>query len=200
MDKIILLSITIGIIILIYIVIMYFIFMLSFVKLFEKEKYNKTHAYIPLYNFYLYFKLLKLPAFLVFIPIINIIAIAFSPYNLSRRYGYSVNESWLSVLLPFIYVPRIANSDKKNIFYEHDNDFVTSSEDIDMLEKKLESESSDIINDINEYKPITTEEHPVDSIKVLEESIDNTTDEIIYDEIEEKSTPEITKQMIQLKY
>ena len=169
----------------IYSIVMYVIYMISFYNLFKKEEIKQWYAFIPFYNFYLYFKLCSVPFILFFIPIINIVTITLIPYKLAKRYGYNKLYRWSAVLLPFLYVPLICYSDKDNIYHEHTNVFVESNKDIDELEKQLIINSKIELMNLNEKEEkelIKQEKRKEDEIDKIEASIDNSFDEIIYDE------------------
>lgn len=119
--------------------------MISLFKIYDKENYNKYLALIPIYNLYYYFKIIDLPYFLVFIPIINIITLFLAPSLLSHEYGFSRLFSFLSVLFPFILIPYIAFSKHINIHTKKSRTFVHTVHDIDVLEDKLKN-NKELIN------------------------------------------------------
>ena len=169
----------------VYSLIMLVIYIVSFYKLFEKENYKKWYAFIPFLNFYIYFKMCDVPFILFFIPVLNVICLFLMPYKLAKRYGYSRLFRWISVLLPFIYIPLISFSEKDNIYHEHTNVFVKNNSDIDELEKQLVINSKiELMNlsEKEEKKLIEQEKKKEDVIDKIEASIDNSFDEIIYNE------------------
>lgn len=170
------------------IIIFFMFYTICFYKLFQKENINKYFALIPIYNFYLYFKMISLPFVLFFIPVLNIITLFLAPYKLAKRYDYNRLTRWIVVLLQIIYVPYICFNNKENKYITHSNVFVENNKDIDDLERKLEKEA---INEEFEAVGSTKKEikeHPKEKfIDDIEKNVkDSFEDEIIYEE----QTPE----------
>jgi len=69
--------------------------------------------FIPIYNYWLLFETADLPgwlAFLMFIPMLNIILAMLLFFNLGRVFGQSALFSIGMVILPFIFVPMLSMS------------------------------------------------------------------------------------------
>ena len=171
--------------------VLYIWYIICFYKLFSKEKINKYFSLIPIYNFYLFFKIVELPFILFFIPIINIITLVLAPYKLAKRYDYNKRMCWITVILALGIVPYICFSDRQNKYIAHNHLFIENNKDIDRLEEKLEKEA--INENFDNIKTTTNEikEHPKE--KFIDEIESNTkdsfVDEIIYEEnTQEKNT------------
>ena len=189
-------------------VIMYMaIFTVSLWFIFKKEEITPWFSLIPIYNLYRFFKIIKLPFILIFIPIVNIFTFILMPFNLAREYGCKEWVQYLSVLIPFIMIPYIAfsklqNRNKKVVF-----DFLKYEKDVDELEDELKEVTNDnyIIDDtkaipvVNKVKEIKSKGNEyVDSLEFSKSDDEYVEDEdhIEYkethiDQIEEKPQEEV---------
>lgn len=164
------------------------IFIISLWKIFKKENIPPYYSLIPFYNLYKYFKICNLPFWIIFIPVVNVISLYCSTYVITKKYRCKRWQSVLSVFFPWIFMPYIAFSEKRNIDFVVDDCYVKNVNDIDALEKRLENDLTDIEYEFKNSK--------VDRDRTnVEESKDNNfidnvesnilSDEYVFDDVEE---------------
>ncbi len=120
-----------------YFIVSYISFMISMWKIFEKESIPAYYSLIPFYNIYKYYKICRLPFWTIFIPVVNIIAFYCSFYVITKDYRCKRWICVLAIFFPFIILPYIAFSDKKNINFKYDNVFLRNNKDVSKLEDSL---------------------------------------------------------------
>lgn len=135
---------TLIIIINILMIVDYILFNIGMFFLLAKEKKKKYLAFIPIVNYYQYFKLCRIPFITFFIPLVNIFIIFLSPIRLAKTYRCNKKETLASILLQKIFIIFIGLSDRKNKYNEDPDFTIKSQEDIDNLEAKLVSESDEV--------------------------------------------------------
>ncbi len=78
-------------------------------KIFEKAGFPSKSAYIPIYNIFILIKILDIPTpfiFFYFIPLINIMAYAYTCYKLSQCFNKGPVFYTIGIfLLPFVFIP-----------------------------------------------------------------------------------------------
>ena len=116
------------------------VFIVSLWKIFTKENIPGYFSIIPFLNIYKYYKICSLPFWTIFVPIINIICLYCSNYVITRKYRCKKWQSLLSIFLPFIFLPYIAFSNKRNIDFLVDDLYVKNNKDIDELENNLKKD------------------------------------------------------------
>ena len=98
---------------------MILVYFLSFWKIFEKNGRKKWEGFIPIYNIYVWLKILKKPWWWIFffpIPLVNLIVAVGCNVETARLFGkYSVKDTFLMILLPWYYIPFLAFDDKNII-------------------------------------------------------------------------------------
>lgn len=162
------------------------IFILSLIislwNIFKKEKIKPYFSLIPFLNIYNYYKICGLPFWTFFIPIINILVLYFASYVIAKKYNCSPIQRYLAIFFPFIILPYIAFSNKRNIYLAIDNVYLKNANDVDILENKLVSD----ISELDYVSPDSTVVVNSDNKDIMP-NIDNEDliDEFIYDEIEE---------------
>lgn len=158
---------------------------ISLWKIFLKENIPGYYSVIPFYNVYRYFKICGLPFWTIFIPVINVICLLCSTYIITKKYRCERWQSILSIFFPFVFMPYIAFSDKRNIDFVVDNLYVKNMADIDELEIRLEKDdfkdfNSDYISNTNStINNIVEKDSFIDKI---EDGI--VSDEYVYDDAE----------------
>ncbi len=84
-------------------------------KIFEKAGRPKWEGFIPIYNYFIWLKILKKPwwwIFLLFIPFVRLIITVALHVETMRLFGrYSAKETILCIVLPWYYLPKIAFDD-----------------------------------------------------------------------------------------
>ncbi len=164
------------------------IFFVSMWKLFEKEEINNIKSLIPLLNLYYYFIICEIPLWVLFIPLLNLIAFILSPYKLAKLYNLSSVNCWLAILFPYIYLPYISYSKKKRIKYLKHSNYIENKKDIDELDNRLRDNSSyEEFEDFYEKEPKTNEKTEK---SILMESLEN---DIIIDEYDYDDTSYISE-------
>lgn len=78
--------------------------------IFQKADIKRVNAFIPFANVYYYFKLCKLPFWAFFIPVINIIVIFFSTYNIMNTFRQKKYLCWIAVFFPDLFLGYLAFS------------------------------------------------------------------------------------------
>ena len=176
----------------ILIIMLVLLFVTSLFFIFKKEEIRPYYAFIPILNIHHYFKLCKIPFWTFFVPIINLIALICSPYNLSRHYRKPKSFCILALFFPIIFIPYIAFSKVKNNTVN--NYFIRNQNDVDLLEQHLEEESFEqysynddaIITSLDKRKSSSNNKNNnnISKTEAFLNSIDNTCndDEILYDE------------------
>ena len=98
---------------------MILVYFLSFWKIFEKNGRKKWEGFIPIYNIYVWLKILKKPWWWIFffpIPLVNLIVAIGCNVETARLFGkYTVKDTFLMILLPWYYIPFLAFDDKNII-------------------------------------------------------------------------------------
>ena len=142
----------------IYSIIYYIVLVISLYRFYKNINVNTIFAFIPIINLYHLFKAIKIPYYLIFIPIINIIVIFVYPYKIGSLYVTPRSLKILAVLFPIIVIPYIIYSNKYHINKNDFDDikFIKTVQDIDNIEKHLESISQDDFDDRSKVqdKPI----------------------------------------------
>lgn len=97
---------------------MILIYFLSFWKIFEKNGRKKWEGLVPLYNIYIWLKIIKKPWWWLFffpIPFVNLIVTIGCNVETARLFGkYTVKDTLLMILVPWYYIPFLAfNNDNK---------------------------------------------------------------------------------------
>lgn len=152
------------------------VFIVSLWKIFTKENIPGYFSIIPFLNIYKYYKICSLPFWTIFVPIINIICLYCSSYVITRKYRCKKWQSLLSIFLPFIFLPYIAFSNKRNIDFLVDDLYVKNNKDIDELENNLKK---DFEFDYNIKKDIN---NSIENENIKETFVDSIEDNITYDE------------------
>lgn len=78
--------------------------------IFRKANIKEVNAFIPFVNAYYYFKLCKLPFWTLFVPLINVIVIFFSTYNIMNTFKQKRYLCWISILFPDFFLGYLAFS------------------------------------------------------------------------------------------
>jgi len=88
-------------------------------KCFQKAGIDGWKAFIPLYNFYLAFKLVEMPKWwtaLMIVPGVNIIMYGVLGFNLARYFGKrKAFDLLLASLMPFLYIPYLGFDSKTKL-------------------------------------------------------------------------------------
>ncbi|MBH19993.1 MAG: hypothetical protein CL851_06130 [Crocinitomicaceae bacterium] len=97
---------------------MILIYFLSFWKIFEKNGRKKWEGLVPVYNIYIWLKIIKKPWWWLFffpIPFVNLIVTIGCNVETARLFGkYKVKDTLLMILVPWYYIPFLAfNNDNK---------------------------------------------------------------------------------------
>ncbi|MDG1237609.1 MAG: S26 family signal peptidase [Flavobacteriales bacterium] len=96
---------------------MVLIYFLSFWKIFEKNGRKKWEGLVPVYNIYVWLKIINKPWWWLFffpIPFVNLIVAIGCNVETARLFGkYTVKDSLLMILFPWYYIPYLA-FDKSN--------------------------------------------------------------------------------------
>ena len=94
------------------------VYFFSFGKIFEKNGRQKWEGYVPIYNIYVWLKIIQKPWWWIFffpIPFVNLIVTVGCNVETARLFGkYSIKDTLLMVLLPWYYMPYLA-FDSKNV-------------------------------------------------------------------------------------
>jgi len=96
----------------ILLVLMVIVYFFSFANIFEKNGRQKWEGYVPIYNIYVWLKILEKPWWWIFffpIPFVNLIVAIGCNVETARLFGkYSVKDTFLMILLPWYYLPYLA--------------------------------------------------------------------------------------------
>lgn len=125
-------------ILIIYAILYTIVFFICMYKFAKKEKQPVKNYVIPFINWWYYFKLCKIPSWLVFIPVLNIIAHIVSPFNLAYQYKYKMSFGAFGFFLPIVQLPMIAFGPNKNRQEFSKASIIKKVKDIDIMEAKLE--------------------------------------------------------------
>lgn len=156
---------------------------ISLWKIFIKENIPGYYSVIPFYNLYVFFKICGLPFWIIFVPVINIICLYCSTYIITKKYRCKRWQSILSIFFPFIFMPLVAFSDKKNIDFVVDNLYVKNIADIDKLERKLEKEETKDFD--SNYIPQIVNDNMSNENSFIEKIEDGIiSDEYVFDEVD----------------
>ena len=100
---------------------MILIYFLSFWKIFEKNGRKKWEGLVPIYNIYIWLKIINKPWWWLFffpIPFVNLIVTIGCNVETARLFGkYNPKDTFLMILLPWYYIPFLA-FDKSNSIVE----------------------------------------------------------------------------------
>lgn len=101
--------------------IMIVVYFFSLGKIFEKNGRQTWEGYAPIYNIYVWLKIIKKPWWWIFffpIPFVNLIVAIGCNVETARLFGkYSVKDTLLMILLPWYYIPYLAFN-PKNVVVE----------------------------------------------------------------------------------
>ena len=99
-------------------------------KIFERVGRKKWEGFVPIYNVYVWLKIINKPWWWIFffiIPFVNLVVAVGCNVETARLFGrYSVKDTLLMVLLPWYYIPYLAYN--KNLVLEKETDW-TKKED-----------------------------------------------------------------------
>ncbi len=153
-------------------------------KIFEKEGIPSYYSLIPFLNIYKYFQICKLPFWTIFVPLVNVVTLYCSSFVITRKYRLKKWQSILAILFPFVFLPYIAFSDKKNIDNVYSNLYLRNSDDLEKLEKSLESNNNYEINDTIPKTSFSNEQNISD---IIIDSVESSImfDEFVYDDVKE---------------
>ena len=88
---------------------MILIYFLSFWKIFEKNGRKKWEGLVPIYNIYIWLKIINKPWWWLFffpIPFVNLIVTIGCNVETARLFGkYTPKDTFLMILLPWYYIP-----------------------------------------------------------------------------------------------
>ena len=105
----------------ILLMLMIVVYFFSLGKIFEKNGRQTWEGYAPIYNIYVWLKIIKKPWWWIFffpIPFVNLIVAIGCNVETARLFGkYSVKDTLLMILLPWYYMPYLA-FDSKNVVVE----------------------------------------------------------------------------------
>ena len=139
--------------------------------MYKKENIKPWYAFIPFFNVYDYFRILNIPFYLIFIPIVNLITLYFANYRLAKVYNTEKYISVLSFIIPFITTPYIIFSNKYNLPKKVDRRVIKSIQDVDKIEERL-------INENNNSYDITNNVQTTPLDDSYESNIDHTIEQI----------------------
>ena len=163
-------------------------------KIFKKENIPAFYSLIPFLNIYKYFKICGLPFWTIFVPVVNIITLYCSPYIIVKKYRCKRWQAILAIFLPFVFLPYIAFSNKRNIDFVYDNMYVKNNNDIDKLEKNLEK------NYYDEFDSLNKNEKEIANVENINNTIiDNIESNIMLDEYVYDDVDEVYEQKEQLE-
>lgn len=153
--------------------------------IFKKENIPAYYSLIPFLNIYKYFKICGLPFWTIFVPIVNVITLYCSSYIIAKKYRFQRWQCLLAIFFPFVFLPLIAFSNRKNIDFIYNNTYIKNNKDIDKLENSLENNTNYEI----EIKP-EINVTPSESVSTNDELINNieqniSMDEYVYDDVKE---------------
>lgn len=182
------------IILIVYIIIYTIVFFISMYKLAKKENQPVYKYVIPLLNWWYYFKLCNIPCWIVFIPVLNIIAQIVSPAKLAYEYKYSMSFGVFGIFIPIYALPVIAFGKNKSRRRLDKITRLQTVKSVQQMEEKLENikeEDYDTFN-ISKYskqKDKETKNRIDEKVKKIEEdAIKDDYDDILYgDDLNEKS-------------
>ncbi|MBR6072900.1 MAG: hypothetical protein IKP76_01085 [Bacilli bacterium] len=115
----------------------YIIFMISLMKIFEKEGINRYYAFIPFYNLALLLKIIGMNSIYAYMPILNILLFIFVPYNLCKQYGLKDNMSTLAIIFPYVLLPYVAFNNFENRDKEVSFSYIKTTNQIDDIEEQF---------------------------------------------------------------
>lgn len=139
----------------IYLIIYSIVFIISLFNIFRKEKISGYKAFIPFLNLYYYCKIININFVWMFVPLINIIVLFFSPYNLAWEFGLNKPKCILSVLFPIVMIPYIAFSNIKIFHRIESTMFIKNEKEADTLDNKLKANPKfdELDTDISTIEP-----------------------------------------------
>ena len=185
---------------LIYIIIYTVIFFICMYRFSIKEKLPTWKFVTPIINWWYYFRLCKIPAWIAFIPVLNIIAHIVSPMNLAYQYKYKMGFGAFGVFFPFIQLPMIAFGPNKNRQEFNKATVMQQVKEIDEMEEKLEKMVEDDYEelDLNKLKnakktlEVNKTNEKIDKIEL--NAIKDDYEDVLYgDEMNQKTVAKIEK-------
>jgi signal peptidase I len=94
-------------------------------KLFEKAGYPGWAALVPIYNFYIWLKIIGRPAWwlaLLFVPILNIFILAYMLIEMANSFGkHGFFEQTFAMIAPYLYFPYLGFSPGGNAYANSEN-------------------------------------------------------------------------------
>ena len=190
---------TINKILIIYTIICIITLIPSLYMMYKKENIKSWYAFIPLYNLYYYFKIIHIPYYLVFIPIVNIITLYIANYRLAKEYNTAYYIRVLSFIIPFITTPYIVFCNKYNLTKKVDKRILKTLQDVDKVEERLINSNVDNTFDsinIEQEKPID-ESYESDINQRINKIESNAITDDFYDDLLYMDSKESTKKDIQ---
>ena len=181
-------------ILIVYTIIYTIVFFISMYKLAKKEKQPVYKYVVPFLNWWYYFKLCNIPCWIVFIPILNVIAHIVSPAKLAYEYRYSMSFGIFGIFVPLYALPVIAFGKNKSRRRLEKSKTLRTVKSIKIMEEKLENEKEEDYDtfNINKYAKRKDKEdkNRIDEKieKIEQEAIKDDYDDILYgDDLNEKS-------------
>ena len=103
---------------------MILIYFLSFWKIFEKNGRKKWEGLVPIYNIYIWLKIINKPwwwLFFFLIPFVNLIVTIGCNVETARLFGkYSAKDTFLMILVPWYYIPFLAFDNNNTVVEQTD--------------------------------------------------------------------------------
>ena len=180
------------IILIVYIIIYTIVFFISMYKLAKKENQPVYKYVIPILNWWYYFKLCNIPCWIMFIPVLNIIAHIVSPAKLAYEYKYSMSFGIFGIFIPIYALPVIAFGKNKSRRRLDKISRLQTVKSVQLIEDHLENEKEEDYDNFNikKYtKQKDKENNRIDEkIKQIEEdAIKDDYDDVLYgDDLNEK--------------
>lgn len=143
--------------------------------IFKKQKIKPLYSLIPFYNIYIYFGICKIPFFTIFIPLVNLVALACAPYKLAKLYSLPKKLCISSFFIPFVILPFIAFSDYTMIENnEYEKTPIRTVQELEQIETKLtENSCNDYFFDNNKTELDLSENYKSKTDKAIEEIEEN---------------------------
>lgn len=152
LDKVLYVLNILKIIAIIYSILFIIALFISMYGIAKKEKLSYIKYLAPFYHLWYYFKLCRIPTWLLFIPILDIIALIVSPIKLAYEYKYRNWFGMLGLFFPYVILPIIAFGNHKCRRELHKKEEIRLVDQIEKIDSKYKNEEDYDTYNMNSFK------------------------------------------------
>ena len=152
LDKVLYVLNILKVIAIIYSILFIIALFISLYGIAKKEKLSYVKYLTPFYHLWYYFKLCRIPTWLLFIPVLDIVALIVSPFKLAYEYKYRSWFGMLGLFFPYVVLPMIAFGDHKCRRDLHKHEAIRLVDQIEQIDTKYKTDEDYDTYNMNAFK------------------------------------------------